>query len=216
MTTDHATQPCLQLIRGETLCRSFELDREATTVGRGPGCDIVLRTKSVSRGHARIVRRPGGFFLEELARPGGTQVNGQTPSGPVRLRDGDLIQIADCVFRFSGSLIEVREEDESRSAILGVCEATRAPGSNLASGRSEVKLRALLEINQELMKIRDVKLVLDKILEALFRIFPQAGRGFVLLKNDGAVDLVPRAYRTRENDNAELIISRHDLQPRAG
>ena len=59
-----------------------------------------------------------------------------------------------------------------------------------------MKLRALLEIGQELANIGDVKAVLDKILEALFRIFPQAGRGFVLLKNEGAVDLVPRAYRS--------------------
>ena len=70
----------------------------------------------------------GGFYLEDLASACGTQLNGQTPTGPVRLRDGDLIQIADCLFRFSGSHIEVREEDESRSAILGLREATEAPG----------------------------------------------------------------------------------------
>ena len=128
MTTEHPTQPCLQMIRGETLCRSFELDRDATTLGRDSACNIVLRTMSVSREHARIVRRPSGFFLEDLASAGGTQINGRTPTGPVRLRDGDLIQIADCLFRFSGSLIEVREEDESRSAILGLREATEAPG----------------------------------------------------------------------------------------
>ena len=208
MTTEHPTQPCLQMIRGETLCRSFDLDRDATTLGRDSACNIVLRTMSVSREHARIVRRPSGFFLEDLASASGTQLNGRSPSGPVRLRDGDLIQIADCLFRFSGSHIEVREEDESRSAILGVREATEAPGRNLASGRPEVKLRALLEIGQELANTGDVKAVLNKILEALFRIFPQAGRGFVLLKNDGAVDLVPRACRTRDDDDAELIISR--------
>jgi signal transduction histidine kinase len=208
MTTAHATQPCLQIIRGETLCRSFELDREAMTLGRDPGCNIVLRAMSVSREHARIVRRPSGFFLEDLTSTGGTLLNGRTHSGPVRLRDGDLIQIGDCVFRFSGSLIEVREEDESRSAILGVREGTEAAGCNLASARPEVKLRALLEISQELANVRDVKVVLDKILEALFRFFPQAGRGFVLLKNNGAVDLIPRSYRTRDQDDGELIISR--------
>ena len=129
MAVEHPTQPCLQMIQGETLCRSFELDQEATTLGRDSACNIVLRTMSVSREHARIVRRPSGFFLEDLDSAGGTQINGRTPTGPVCLRDGDLIQIADCVFRFSGALIEVREEDESRSAILGVREATEVAGA---------------------------------------------------------------------------------------
>ena len=208
MITEFASQPRLQMLKGEALCRTFELDRDSTTLGRDPGCDIVVCRRSVSLEHARIVRRPNGYYLEDLSSARGTRINGLAPGGPVRLRDGDLIEIADCLFRFSGSLVEVREEDESRSAILGVVEATEASGENLAGGRSEVKLRALLEIGQEVANIRDLNGVLETILEALFRIFPQAGRGFVLLKGEGAVDLVPRAYRTRHNDPGDLIISR--------
>jgi signal transduction histidine kinase len=208
MTTDHATQPRLQMLKGDILCRSFELDRESTTLGRDPACDIVLGRRTVSAEHARIIRRSSSYFLEDLESAGGTRINGRTPAGPVRLRDGDLIQIADCLFRFSGSLIEVREEDESRSAILGLLEATEASGEDLAGAQPEAKLRALLEIGHELADTRDLKGVLDNVLEALFRIFPQAQRGFVLLKGDGAVELVLRAYRTRHSDPADLIISR--------
>jgi signal transduction histidine kinase len=208
MTTEHSTRPRLQILKGETLSRSFELNGEATTIGRDPACDIVLRRKTVSREHARIVRRRGVYYLEDLGSADGTGVNGRTASSPIRLRDGDLIQVGDCLFRFSGSLIEVREEDASRSAILGVLDAAEATGQHLADDRPDVKLRALLEIGQELAKIRDLNTVLNAILEALFRIFPQAGRGFVLLQYEEAIDLVPRSFRTRHEDPGDLIISR--------
>src|SRR5262249_48880189 len=208
MTTDRATLPRLQMLRGEALCRSFELGRDSTTLGRDPACDIVLRRKSVSREHARIVRRRGAFFLEDLGSAGGTQINGQPWSGPVRLGDGDLIQIGDCLFRFSGSLVELRDEDESRSAILGVLDAGGASGRSLTGGQAEAKLRALLEIGRELANALDLTGVLEKVLGALFRIFPQAGRGFILLKEDEASGLVPRAFKTRDESPRELVISR--------
>src|ERR1700749_4869643 len=121
MNAEFETMPRLQILRGDTLSRSFELDRESTTLGSDFG----------------------------------TQTKGQKAGGPVRLRGGDLIQVGDCLFRFSGSLVEVRDEDQSRSAILGVLDAVEASGRHLAGSRPEVKLRALLEIGQELANILD-------------------------------------------------------------
>jgi signal transduction histidine kinase/ActR/RegA family two-component response regulator len=208
MTIEHSTPPRLQMLRGETLCRSFQLEGDSTSMGRDPTCSIVLRRKTVSREHARIVRRRNGYFLEDLGSAGGTQVNGRTTTGAVRLRDGDLIHVGDCLFRFSGSLLEVRDEDDGRSAILGVLDASEVLGRQLVDGRPEIKLRELLEIGQELAAPRELKQVLETILSALFRIFPQAGRGFVLLKDDEHVELVPRAFRLRGDDSGELIICR--------
>ncbi len=208
MTTKDATPPRLQMLRGEVVCRLFDLDASSTILGRDPDCNIVLGSHRVSRKHARIYRRRDGFFLEDIGRDGGTQVNGQTSGSPVRLNDGDLIQLGDCLFRFSGSLVEVRDEDESRSAILGVLDIASATGLHLACSRPETKLRALLEIGQGLARANDLEGVLGTILDALFRIFPQAGRGFVLLKDGGAVDLAPRALKTRDDDPGDLIISR--------
>src|SRR5262249_39730792 len=72
----------------------------------------------------------------------------------------------------------------------------------------EAKLRALLEIGQGLGRTHDLPGVLETILEALFRIFAQADRGFVLLKDERASALVPRAFKTRYSDSGDLIISR--------
>ena len=208
MITERATPPRLQLLRGKTLGRSFELDRDATILGRDPSCDIILRRKIVSTRHCRIVRRGEGFYLEDLGGVGGTLVNGQALRGHARLRDGDLIQLGDYLFRYSGSAFEIRDEDESPSAILGMLDSDEATGLQLAVGRTEVKLRALLEIGQELAGERDLDGVLETVLDALFRIFPQADRGFVLLKNERSEDLAPRAFKTRDDDLGNVIISR--------
>src|SRR4051794_9146399 len=177
MTTKKTTPPRLQMLRGETVCRMFDLEGNSTILGRDPGCHIILGCKRVSQKHARIFRRRDGYFLEDLGGVGGTQINGQALNGPVQLKDGDFIQIGDCLFRLSASLIEIRDEDESRSAILGVLDVAEATGRQLAEGRHETKLRALLEIGQGLAKTHDLAGVLETILEALFRIFAQAERG---------------------------------------
>jgi signal transduction histidine kinase/ActR/RegA family two-component response regulator len=208
MTSEHATSPRLEMLRGKTLCRSFELDRNFTTLGRDPNCDIVLRRKTVSRRHAQIVRRTDGYFFEVLGCTGGTQINGQTPNSSVLLQDGDLIQVGDCLFRFSGSAFEIREEQESRSEILGILDAAEASSQHATCSSPERKLLALLEIGKTLATIHDLKDVLEAVLDAIFRIFPQCERGFVLLKEERAVDPILRAFRTHNNDSGDLVISR--------
>jgi signal transduction histidine kinase/ActR/RegA family two-component response regulator/putative methionine-R-sulfoxide reductase with GAF domain len=208
MTSEHAIAPRLEMLRGKTLSQSFELDRNFTTLGRDPNCDIVLRRKTVSRRHAQIVRREDGYFFEVLGSTSGTQINGQIPSSPVLLQDGDLIQVGDCLFRFSGSAFEIREEQESRSEILGILDAAEASSQHLKFSSTERKLLALLEIGKALATIHDLKEILDAVLDAIFRIFPQCERGFVLLKEERAAEPILRAFRTHHNDSGELVISR--------
>ena len=57
-------------------------------IGRHYACDIVLTDPSVSRQHARLVFRDGGWVLQDLASTNGTTVNG-TSVGRCTLRPGD-------------------------------------------------------------------------------------------------------------------------------
>lgn len=57
-------------------------------IGRHYDCDVVLTDLSVSRRHARIVFRDGGWVLQDLASTNGTTVNGATV-GRCALRPGD-------------------------------------------------------------------------------------------------------------------------------
>jgi pSer/pThr/pTyr-binding forkhead associated (FHA) protein len=63
-----------------------------TTIGRSPDCGIFLDDVTVSRKHAIVVERDGGFFVEDQGSLNGTFVNRKrVESG--QLEDGDELQI---------------------------------------------------------------------------------------------------------------------------
>jgi hypothetical protein len=69
----------------------FHPDGE-TTIGRSPDCGIFLDDVTVSRKHAVLVERDGGFFIEDQGSLNGTFVNRKrVEAGP--LEDGDELQI---------------------------------------------------------------------------------------------------------------------------
>src|SRR6476646_3694594 len=73
---------------GET----FHLDREQTTVGRSPDCDIFLDDVTVSRKHAVVKRSEAKLTIEDLGSLNGTCLNRRRiESGD--LADGDELQI---------------------------------------------------------------------------------------------------------------------------
>jgi pSer/pThr/pTyr-binding forkhead associated (FHA) protein len=63
-------------------------------LGRESTCDIVIPSRQVSRYHARLSPTSDGVILEDLSSKNGTHCNGQQVSEPIKLQDGDVIQIA--------------------------------------------------------------------------------------------------------------------------
>jgi signal transduction histidine kinase len=207
------TTTCAPMLRlqghgGPSGRRDFELDRDVTVLGRDPSCDIVLTPVNVSRRHARIIRRLDGYYLEDLGSTGGTLVNDQAVSGSIRLREGDRIKIGGCTLMFTTTTRLDRANEAEDAAILGLRDVSGTAERELAGIRSEEKLRALLEIGKDLVGSHDLKDVLARTLDALFRIFSKAERGFVLLRKEGANGLVPRAMKVRGSTPGRLTISR--------
>lgn len=205
MPRRHGT-PTLLMLHGETPGRVFELDRDVTTIGRDPACDIVLARKFVSRRHARIVRGPGGYLLEDLESNCGTQVEGRAVGRPTPLQDGDYIRIGNYTLIFNESSFVVMDDSGTGSTILGVLDLSGAGDQRSRTARPEEQLRNVLEISRSLCEKLHLDEVLDKTLEVLFRIFPQADRGFVLLRDVGGVEATPRAIRFRSGQPECLSI----------
>jgi pSer/pThr/pTyr-binding forkhead associated (FHA) protein len=68
------------------------------TVGRATGCQIALADDTyVSQLHARVFRKDGQVFLEDLGSTNGTFLNRKKVSGPVALRRGDRLQVGKTV-----------------------------------------------------------------------------------------------------------------------
>ena len=77
--------------------RNYDLGDELT-VGRASGCQIALPDDTyASQLHARIFRRDGGVFIEDLGSTNGTFLNRKKVSAPVELRRGDRLQIGKTV-----------------------------------------------------------------------------------------------------------------------
>jgi hypothetical protein len=63
-------------------------------IGRAATCQVALADDSyVSQLHARLFRRDGSIFLEDLGSTNGTFLNRKKVASPVALRRGDRIQI---------------------------------------------------------------------------------------------------------------------------
>lgn len=76
---------------------TFELPDEVT-LGRAPGCGVRVDDAFTSSLHARLYRRDGTLWVEDLGSTNGTWVNAQRVVAPTKLGRGDLVQVGGTVF----------------------------------------------------------------------------------------------------------------------
>ena len=70
------------------------------TIGRSRSCDVVLGDANVSREHAEIRPRGGGWTITDLGSTNGVAVNGARVDRPQTLKPGDRIEIGTTVLTF--------------------------------------------------------------------------------------------------------------------
>lgn len=81
--------------------RTYELGDELT-VGRAGGCQVALEGDTyVSQLHARVFRREGQFYVEDLGSTNGTYVNRKKVTAPIAIRKGDRLQVGKTVMELS-------------------------------------------------------------------------------------------------------------------
>ena len=137
----------------------------------------------------------------------GTFVDGQKLAQPVLLKDGNTIQIGELLLSFSSRLVQIEEGDE-QSTVYAAIDVLNQSDKHFPMVKPEAKFRALRLIGQELGGTLVLSEVLDRIFNSLFEIFPQAERGFVLLKDPATGALLPQIIRSRTGPAGELKISK--------
>jgi hypothetical protein len=70
------------------------------TLGRSRSCDVVLDDANVSRQHAEVRPRGGGWFVADLGSTNGVVVNGSRVERAHALKPGDRIEIGTTVLTF--------------------------------------------------------------------------------------------------------------------
>jgi hypothetical protein len=74
---------------------------EEETIGRVPANSIALRDSSVSAHHARVVRTPEGFLIEDVGSRNGTYINSEKLAEKRLLADGDLVRLGKIILTFN-------------------------------------------------------------------------------------------------------------------
>ncbi|HEX3314865.1 MAG TPA: SpoIIE family protein phosphatase [Gemmataceae bacterium] len=179
----------IQLLGGEVE-QSYTLDGETTILGRQNDSTVCLTGKNVSRHHAQILRRGSGYFIEDMGSSNGTFLNGQRLNAysPQSFTDEDRIQIGAYVFRLSTApSVEMKSPSPEGGApaepSLVVRESVNAtsvkPG--LLGSDPAARLHTVLELTKSLARTLDVDQLLEKLLEQLMLLYPQADRAMVIL-----------------------------------
>ncbi len=70
------------------------------TLGRSRSCDVVVEDANVSRQHAEVRPRGGGWFVADLGSTNGVSVNGSRIEQAHALRPGDRIELGTTVLTF--------------------------------------------------------------------------------------------------------------------
>jgi len=118
---------------GKVLLLANESDDATWTLGRGDDdAGIRLRDRSVSRRHARLFRRDGQLWIEDLGSPNGILRNGQRLSKPEALQDGDLLRLGYALLKYripSPPQISSRQAPTGEDAALSLTAGVAPQGS---------------------------------------------------------------------------------------
>jgi hypothetical protein len=157
--------------------------REEIRIGRDPGNDLVLPTKSISREHARLTSVNGRWFVEDRGSYNGTLLNGTRipPGSLLPLRHGDRVSIGPLTVIYAdpaaGADHEITEPQE------GAVEAYSRPLSPLqlrvvrclCAGRLVQGVHERLPSNEEIAAALGTPGATDAVKAALRRAYVKAG-----------------------------------------
>ncbi|MGH7864341.1 MAG: FHA domain-containing protein, partial [Candidatus Binataceae bacterium] len=82
----------------EPVPSEFALLKDEISIGRGEDNDVVIPHPSVSRAHARLVRRDGGYELMDLNSTNGSYVDERKVQGTQAVNNGSELKLGDLRF----------------------------------------------------------------------------------------------------------------------
>lgn len=74
---------------------------DVSLIGRVAGNTVILADASVSSRHARVLRTPDGFMIEDLGSRNGTFINGDSVTDKRLLNDGDTVRFGKLLLTFN-------------------------------------------------------------------------------------------------------------------
>jgi len=193
-------------LQGPEAGRAYVLRADSTVLGRQHDSAICLLGRAISRHHARISHDNGDWTIEDLDSSNGTFLNGQrlAANAPTPLTERDTLQIGPYVF----GLRHPKAPDPASEPNLIVRETVSAitVHQSLLGADPAAKLQVVLDIAHHLARTLDIDELLDKLLEKIMQLFPQADRALAIICEGN--DIILRAQKARRPNGDESIFSR--------
>jgi len=214
--------PSLVFLAGPIAGRRYKLDDGEYVIGRRSDCQIFVPDMRVSRQHARLWRDGEDWSLEDLGSNNGTFVNGVRLRESTAIRHDDEILIANNRIRVEAhdpasdskqteghgvTIVDVGASSLIRSRDDGLTNSGRFPIVssglvNVADQRAvrliERKLDALTQILHATAASDSAETLLQKLVDALLDLFPQAEDVGVLVEDERTGELRVQCQKHRK------------------
>jgi len=153
--------------------RLFPLDQDVVRIGRGSQNAVQIADPTVSKEHAEIARTSDGLTIKDLGSRNGTRVNGIEARGPVKVRDGDTIEIGKVIARLVTDPGEMKTQftpAHELSSALNV--GAREILARSATADANRLVRLLVEAGRMLVLPRPLRETCDEILRLVEQAVP--------------------------------------------
>lgn len=193
--------PRLRLVFGGVESAVYPLELPATewSFGRSRQCTYQLADDGISRSHFQIRCDGTDYHVADLGSRNGTSLNGQLLTRSARLRDGDRLGVCglELIFELPRSITAWVDAPLDPSTVRHDLADEPSRSHLLQSVDPQARLDAVLAIGESLRSAVDLDAVLQRVLEQLLAIFPQADRGLVVLREPPSGEPVLRAWHAR-------------------
>jgi pSer/pThr/pTyr-binding forkhead associated (FHA) protein len=100
----------------DKILKHIETDKSEITIGRGTNNDIQIDNLGVSNTHAKIIKHPGHYTVEDLKSTNGTLLNGKQIQ-KANLSPNDIVTIGK-------HTLQIKSTDEIKPAVQDLADKT--------------------------------------------------------------------------------------------
>jgi hypothetical protein len=176
----------LYILRGPEKGKSFDLEGQTVTVGRGPESDIQIQDRSVSRKHMEIIRKEEKYFIKDLESKNGTYVSNEQikPGKELEIEQGLPIAVGKSLFCLGEAYWG---EDEDLTTVLDSVDLTKElseSGTVFIQDRPmtpQKNIELLYKVSHILKQSLNINEILENILQDLLDLLKRIDRGVFIL-----------------------------------
>lgn len=197
--------PQIRLKSGPGKGKIHQITTDSLKIGRETTCQIQLLESGVSREHAEIYRVGEMYFVRDLGSRNGTTVNDLNIEDEL-LRDGDVVQISNCMLVFEGSRPDQpgspsgAEEDSFFQEDLDPAATLTlryGPSSGAAASSNRKLSSSLVRLKKLSTEPHEQQALYDEVLDIVFQLL-EVEQAFIFIL-DADQKLYNRAYRAAKD-----------------